>query len=154
MTDFFASLYEWFGLNPLFSTNFGDHLRGLDTACNDYAATPIYSVVGIAMMGLSMLFYALYYHVVDSVKYSRRGSWFVVLLALIILDFCIAFLLPYNDIQAGNFCKSEDFSIDGTDCFGFAFSNSIWAAIFFTFFSLLPFPRSLSVNCKFTPWKM
>mgnify|MGYP001298211249 CR=1 FL=1 len=30
MEEFFASLYEWFGLNPLYSTDMGDQLRGWD----------------------------------------------------------------------------------------------------------------------------
>lgn len=30
MLDFFASLYEWFGINPLYSIDMGDYLRGWD----------------------------------------------------------------------------------------------------------------------------
>jgi len=30
MKEFFASIYEWFGLFPLYSRDLGDHLRGWD----------------------------------------------------------------------------------------------------------------------------
>ena len=47
MNDFFASLYEFFGLAPLYSKDLGDHLRGLDITCQGYVGAPLYIYIGI-----------------------------------------------------------------------------------------------------------
>jgi hypothetical protein len=50
MKEFFASLYEWFGLMPLYSTDMGDQLRGWDITCTDYIGTPWYVYIGWIMI--------------------------------------------------------------------------------------------------------
>src|SRR5690554_4528576 len=128
MVDFFASLYEWFGLEPFYNTDMGDHLRGLDITCTKYDS-PSYLYIGWTMVILTLLFYAVQYHIYDSSKFSKKQHWWITALAIILLNFLIAFTIPFNSIQAGDFC--EELALNTSGCIGFALSNAIWSFILF-----------------------
>jgi hypothetical protein len=152
MRDFFAALYEWGGLNPLYATDLGDHLRGLDGTCSDFIWTPWYVNIGWTMLFIVGIFYALQYHMVDSPRFMRRRHWWLVALIIAAFNFVIAFLFPYNSLQTGEYCTQLVFST--TDCLGFGFSNALWSFILFGIISSVPWIRSFSTNCRFTTfWK-
>lgn len=152
MKDFFASLYEWFGLNPFFSRDMGDWLRGWDSTCTDYLDTSNYVVVGCIMLLLTGLFYALQYHILDSSRWNKKRHWWFFAMLLSIFNFISAFIPPFNAIQGGNFCNQLNLSI--SDCIGFGFSNAIWSFLLFLFITTIPLVRKFSVNCRHTTfWK-
>lgn len=152
MTDFFASLYEWWGLNPLYGTDLGDHLRGFDPGCSgNFTGTQYYLWIGISFLVVTLFAYLLFYHIVDSKNYKERKHWLIALAILLLINFLIAFVPIFNDFAAENYCVDK-LTFSNAECFGFGFTNAIWTFIFFTLLSANPF-RKLSKNCKHTPWK-
>jgi uncharacterized membrane protein YcgQ (UPF0703/DUF1980 family) len=152
MKDFFAGLYEWWGTNPFFARDLGDHLRGFDLVCEDYVGTPLYTYIGLGMIFTTFLSFLIQYYFIDSNRYSGRGHWLITSAILMIINFSIAFVLPFNDLQNTNYCSELNFSM--ADCLGFGFSNAIWSFILFLIITSLPFLRSRSINCRYTSiWK-
>ncbi|HEY0429973.1 MAG TPA: hypothetical protein VGC76_19470 [Pyrinomonadaceae bacterium] len=139
MRDFFASLYEWFGLSPFYSTDLGEHLRGYDITCSDYTGTPWYVYIGWIMIGLTIFFYILQYYIINSPGFNKRVHWWLTALVIILLNFFIAFILPWNEWQAGDFCKQLRITL--ADCLGFAASNAIWSFILFLLITSFNIPR-------------
>ena len=152
MKDFFASLYELWGLNPLLVEDLGDHLRGLDIICEGYGATSWYTYIGSAMVTLTLLSYATQYHFIDSNRYSGRLHLFITSIILMVINFLIAFSIPFNALQTSNYCSELNFN--SANCIGFGISNALWSFILFAIITSLPWPRSKSINCSHTVfWK-
>ena len=152
MVDFFASLYEWFGLNPVFSIDMADLLRGWDITCTGFIATPWYVYIGWIMIVLTTIIYTLQYHIIDSSTWNKKHHWWIFALIIVVLNFLIAFLIPFNIVQAGDFCNQLSLSV--SDCIGFGFSNAVWSFILFLIISTIPLFRKLSTNCRETTfWK-
>lgn len=152
MSTFFASLFEWWGLNPLYSVDLGDHLRGYDITCTDYISTPWYANIGWIMIGVTVLFYAVQYHIIDSPKFLRMYHWWLIALVIFILNFIIAFIIPFNAYQSSNYCNQ--LIITPADCVGFGISVAVWSLILFIIITSIPWPRGLSTNCRQTTfWK-
>ena len=152
MEEFFASLYEWFGLNPLYSTDMGDQLRGWDITCTDYIGTPWYVIIGWIMITTTAVFYALQYHIIDSSRWKNKTHWWIFALIIVLANFLVAFLIPYNSIQAGDYCNQLNISV--SDCVGFGLSNAVWSFILFAVITTIPVFRRFSNNCRHTTfWK-
>lgn len=152
MEEFFASIFEWFGTNPFYSTDLGDHLRGWDITCSGYIATHYYVIIGWSMIAITLLAYSLQYHIIDSPRYSYKRHWWITALIIFMLTYLVAFLIPFNSYQSVDYCT--DLNISTTDIFGFGFSVSIWSFILFILISSVPWIRSLSINCRNTTfWK-
>lgn len=142
MRDFFASLYEWFGLIPFYSTDLGEHLRGYDITCSDYLGTPLYVYIGSIMILLTLFFYFLQYLIINSSRFNKRIHWWIIALIIVLLNFLVAFTLPFNDLQAGDYCNQLKMSV--SDCVGFGFSNALWSFILFLLITSFPYPRKLT----------
>lgn len=152
MIEFFASLYEWFGFMPLFSTDMGDQLRGWDITCTNYIGTPWYIYIGWILIIVTSLLYALQYHIYDSTRFNKKHHWWIMALIIVALNFLVAFTISFNTINAGDFCNQLNLSV--SDCIGFGLSNAIWSFIFFLIISTIPMLRRLSTNCRNTTfWK-
>jgi len=152
MNDFFASLYELFGIAPFYSSDMGDHLRGWDITCSDFIATPWYTYIGLIMIGITLFVYMLQYHIIDRSDWSKRRHWWMFALLAVLLNFSIAFTIPYNAVQAGEYCNQ--LIIGFSDCMGFAFSNALWSFLLFLIITTIPVFRQFSVNCSHTTfWK-
>jgi hypothetical protein len=154
MLEFFATIYEWFGLIPFYSTDMGDHLRGYDVTCTDFIATPWYVYIGWIMIVLISLVFVLMYYIVGNKisDYNEAKHWWYFALGLVLLNFFIAFGIPYNSLQAGEYCNQ--LNINSSDCIGFGFSSALWSLIFFGIISSIPLFRSRSNNCRHTTfWK-
>lgn len=152
MVNFFASLYEWFGLMRLYARDLGDFLRGWDITCTNFIATPWYVYIGWTMIILTSFSYALQYHIIDNSRFNKRRHWWLIAFLIFILNFLIAFSIPYNSIQAGDYCK--DLTISTSDCLGFGLSNAIWSLILFLIITTIPLIRKFSTNCRHTTfWK-
>lgn len=152
MLDFFASLYEWFGINPLYSIDMGDYLRGWDITCTDYIGTPWYAIFGWIMISSTAVLYALQYHIIDSPRWKNKTHWWLFALIIVLVNFIIAFLIPYNSIQTGDYCNQLNISV--SDCVGFGLSNAAWSFILFALITTIPVFRRFSNNCRYTTfWK-
>lgn len=152
ITSFFASLFEWFGLNPLYGNDLGEYLRGFDITCSDYLDTHWYSIIGFTMIGSVIFLYFLQYHILDKFKFDRFYHWWFFAVILVVLNFMVAFTIPYNAIHSNNFCSS--LILNNTDCFGFGFSNAIWSFIFYTLITTFKYPKHLANNSRYTTfWK-
>lgn len=152
MDEFFASLYEWWGLLPFFSTDMGDHLRGYDNTCSDYVDTNWYVNIGWMMTVLTGLFYVVQYHILDSPRFNKKYHWWSFALVNMIINFLIAFAIPFNAIQTEDFCDQLNITVG--DCAGFGFSNALWSLLLFALVTSVPWIRMQSVNCRHTTfWK-
>lgn len=152
MLDFFASLYEWFGLIPFYSTDMGDMLRGWDITCTDYIGTPWYIYIGTILIISTSLCFAFQYYIYDSSRFNKKQHWWIMAIVIIIINFSIAFTIPFNIITAGDFCSELNLSV--SDCAGFGLSNALWSFIFFIIISSNPIIRSKSKNVRNTTfWK-
>lgn len=152
MKEFFASLYEWFGVIPLYSRDMGDQLRGWDITCTDYIATPWYVYIGWIMIILTGFIYALQYHIIDNSRLNKKMHWWLFALLIVVLNFLIAFTIPFNTLQASDYCNQLNLSV--SDCIGFGLSNAVWSLILFVIISTPPLIRRFSTNCRLTTfWK-
>ena len=151
MKEVFAGLYNWFGIIPV-SKDLNDHLRGFDIGCEDFLATNKYLLVGWIMIALTIFGYALQYHIVDRRSYSQKHHWWITAMVIFLLNFAIAFLIPYNDIRTMNYCVNLQLQV--LDCYPYAISNGVWSLLLFLLMTSTPFPRKLSTNCSYTTfWK-
>jgi hypothetical protein len=151
MKEFFAGLFEWWGLWP-YSKDLGDHLRGFDITCTDYIGTPWYIYIGIAMILVTGFFYSLQYHIIDSPRFMRRKHWWINALIIVGLNFLIAFILPYNSLQSDDYCNQLHFT--AFDCVVFGLSSAAWSLLLYGIISSIPLFRRFSTNCRQTTfWK-
>jgi hypothetical protein len=151
MMDFFASIFEWWGINPLYAGDLGVHLRGYDLH-GHYDGTPWYIYLGWSMIGLTLLTFALFYVIIDKEKFKRAWHWWIMALVLFIINFSIGFTIPYNDLNGGTINKT--LHINTADCLGFAFSIAFWSLILLAFLTILPLRKAISNNCRNTTfWK-
>jgi uncharacterized membrane protein YjgN (DUF898 family) len=152
MKEFFAGLYEWWGLNPFYATDLADHLRGYDITCTDYVATPWYSFIGFSMLISTLFLYAIQYHIIDSTRFNKTIHWWIMALVIVILNFLIAFSIPFNSLQTEDYCSELFFNF--SDCLGFGISNAIWSLVVFILITSAPWIRGRSINCRHTTlWK-
>lgn len=152
ITNFCASLYEWFGLNPLYSKDLGEHLRGFDITCTNYFGSHWYSIIGLTMIGVVVFIYLLQYHILDSFKFDKRYHWWIFALIIVVVNYLIAFTIPYNAIHSNDYCN--ELILSTTDCFGFGFSNALWSFIFYILLTSFKYPKHLANNTRYTTfWK-
>ncbi|MDE0472014.1 MAG: hypothetical protein OXH57_08740 [Ekhidna sp.] len=151
MEEFFAAIYEWFGF-PLYSTDMGDHLRGWDITCTDYIGNSYYIMIGWSMVVITTLFYAIQYHIIDSPWFNKKQHWWLISLLVVLLNFFVAFGIPYNSVQAEDYCNELNLSV--LDCIGFGFSNALWSFVLFIIITSLKYPRNFGNNSRHTTfWK-
>lgn len=152
MEEFFASLYEWFGPNPFYSEDMAELMRGWDITCTDYIGTPWYVIIGWSMVAITAVFYVLQYHIIDSSKFNKKHHWWIVALAVVLINFLNAFLIMNNTIQAGDYCTNDNIAMP--DSIGIGLSNAIWSLILFILLTSFKYPRNLGINCSHTTfWK-
>jgi hypothetical protein len=135
MNEFFARMYEWFGLLPLYSRDLGDHLRGLDFACTGYLAIPWYTYTAFIMIISTVIFYGLQYDLISGTRFTRRRHWGLTALLIVMFNFFIAFLMPWMVILSGSYCQR--LKIYFIDCVGFGISNAAWALVLFGLLSTI-----------------
>ncbi len=139
MNDIFASIYEWFGLFPVYSVDLGDHLRGLDLTCSDYVGSPLYTYIGLIMLGSVLACYVGQYHILNSTRYNKRGHWWITAFLLILFNFLVAFGWALKDLSTENYCNKLHFST--VDCVFFGLSVAFWSLFVFGILTASPYPR-------------
>jgi hypothetical protein len=153
MNNFFAGLFEWWGLMPLYATDLGDHLRGYDISCNDYVGTPWYSIIGVTMISITVMFFALQYNIIDSTRYNAKIHTWISALIITFLNFLIPFTITFNTLHSQNYCNELVFTV--SDCLGLGISVSLWSFFLFALITSIPWLRgNFSRNCRHTTlWK-
>jgi len=135
MDEFFARMYEWFGLIPIYSKDLGEFLRGYDYACTGYFALHWYLYIGLFMIVSTLLLFALQFDLVSGIRFKKIEHWELAGLIVAIVNFAIAFGVPFIAIQNGRYCMR--LKLATMDCLTFGFSNALWALVFFSLLSLL-----------------
>jgi LPXTG-motif cell wall-anchored protein len=116
-----------------------DHLRGFDITCTGDTGTPLYLAVGIVVILSGLLFYALQYHLINSSSFNKKGHWWLAAALLCLINFLVAFGLPFGDYQSGNYCSQ--LIISTTDCVMFGISAAIWSLIWFVILTSFSIPK-------------
>jgi len=129
MKDFFAHLYEWFGLIPLYSKDLSDFLKGWDYACVGYYALHWYFFIGMMMIILTGLIFALQYDLISGTRFKKREHWELAALVVFICNFVIAFIVPFVAEETKYHCSQLKLSV--LDCVFFGLSNAVWGLILF-----------------------
>jgi hypothetical protein len=135
MTKFFATLYEWFGLVPVYSHDMAEFLKGMDVSCTGYYALPWYFYIGLLMIVLTLLLFGLQYDLVSNKRFPKFEHWALALLVVVIVNFATAFTVPFVAHETGFYCPSLHITV--FDCIGFGLSNAAWAVVFFSILNLV-----------------
>ena len=136
MKEIFARLYEWFGSIPFYSKDMDDYLRGLDFACTGYFAIPWYLYVGLVMIIITVLIFALQNDIIDSRRYKKAGHWGLAAARIVLFNFFFAAAIPFIALQNNAYCSRLKLSV--ADCIGFGVDNALWSLILFVIISQLP----------------
>jgi hypothetical protein len=134
MDDFFARLYEWFGLIPVYSKDLSEFLKGWDYACTGYFALHWYLYVGLFMITSTILLFALQYDLVNSKRFKKRQHWGLTALIVFIVNFAVAFAVPFVALQTGMHCMR--LKLATFDCLTFGLSNAVWSIVLLSLLSL------------------
>jgi len=135
MKYFFAHLYEWFGWIHIYSNDMSDFLKGWDYACVGYFALPWYTLIGMMMIILTVLIFALQYDLISGTRFKKREHWELAALVVLIINFLIAFSVPLIAISKNMHCPSLRLTI--SDSIYFGLSNAVWAFILFSILSAI-----------------
>jgi hypothetical protein len=130
LVHFFANLYEWFGLMHIYSKDMSDFLKGWDYACTGYFALPWYTLIGLVMVILTTLIFALQYDLISAVRFKKSEHWELAAIVVVICNFIIAFTIPFVAINKEMLCPQ--LKLSASDCIFFGLSNAIWSLIFFS----------------------
>lgn len=112
-----------------YSTDLHEHLKGLDTECNDYGSTSIYQSVFWTILILSFVVLVNYYRgLFHRPKFTSKLFWFFNVLTVCIVIFILSYFKSSADLQSGNICS--DLRFTESDCILFALTASVYALIF------------------------
>jgi len=135
MRDFFAHMYEWFGLVPLYSRDLSDFLKGWDYACVGYFALPWYTYIGLLMFITTILIFALQYDLVSGERFKKWEHAELSVFIVVVVNFAIAFTIPAVAILKKMHCPGLHLTF--SDCLVFGLSDAIWSFILFGILSLI-----------------
>jgi hypothetical protein len=148
----FKNMYEFFGLNPFYSSTLAELLRGSESS--GCVSGPSYVFFGFIMLLSVGLVYSLMYHIIDSPKFSGIKWWWVFggLTVVFNLIFPSAYLLKFVGGRWEVFECAEEFIsiIASADVWMFGVDNAIWSLVLFALLSCPPLLRKLSKNCYTT----
>ncbi|MGL5890372.1 MAG: hypothetical protein ACRC3B_10830 [Bacteroidia bacterium] len=151
MNSFFSNLFSWWGTLSFYSNDMREFMNGYDRIAGDYTGSARFAFAGLSLLVLTAATFSFYYFVLDSSRYSGRKHWAMFLLAAVLLSGIVSWFIGYPALNAAG--SDPDLYIGSVDCLGFAASAMIWSFILFVLLSLSPFPRKMSTNCTYTPWK-
>lgn len=147
MKDFFASLYEL--LKPLYGPDLADHLYGL-LPDGTFGGPSLYPTVGLFLFIGTPVGAILYYYGLNKVRYSRWYHWLFALLLIGLVEWFVAFYLPYKDKENGLIAPQIEPNISMSNLVGFGMVNLIYSIALFFLVSILI--KRWSRNCSTTPF--
>jgi quinol-cytochrome oxidoreductase complex cytochrome b subunit len=122
-------LYSWFGIIPLYSRDLDAFLRGWDQACTGYYALHWYLYIGLIMVIMTLLIFALQYDLASPERFKRSEHIELSFLMVFLSNFVIAFIIPMAAFLTKSHCAQLQLSV--SDCMLFALSDGVWSIIFF-----------------------
>lgn len=84
-------------MNDLFA-NWYELLAYFDGFSNDMYYNQTYLSIGLCMVLIPVAVLAVYYYAVNSVKFSKRWHWLLLVIVLCFVNFGIAYSISYNSI--------------------------------------------------------
>lgn len=123
-----VKFYEWLFTAPGFSDEMYNH--------------DVYSIITGITVALTWSAAAIFYYVINSVKFSRWYHWLSVLAIVTLVTPVIGFLVNQSIFDQNNLSYSGEAA-------SFEFSNMIYTALLFTVASFSM--RWWSTNCRHTP---
>lgn len=132
MNDFFAPLYEGWGLFYL------------DTFSDDLYNNRLYIPVGWTLLLSTLILMAAYYYLINHPRFNRWYHWLLYTGIVAVINFAVAYFVSYNEI---NMLYEED--PYSTQYYTFGLVNFLYALIFSMLFSYII--RWWSINCATTP---
>ena len=138
--SFFARLYEWFGLLPVYSHDMAEFLKGMDVSCTGYYALPWYFYVGLLMIIITTLLFLMQYDLISSRRFPKAEHWGLAAFVVFVVNYALAFTAPFVAQQTKFYCPGLQLTV--VDCIGFGVSNGAWALVYFSLLSLVQKVRS------------
>ncbi len=132
MNDFFAPLYEGWGL--FYLNNFSDDLY------NNQLYLPIGWTLLLSTLGLM----AVYYYLINHPRFNRWYHWLLYVGLVGLINFAVAYFVSHDEI---NMLYEED--PYRAQYYTFGLVNLLYAFVFCTIFSYII--RWWSINCATTP---
>ena len=146
--DFFSSLYEFFGLMPLYSEDMAYALTGTDP-CGTEEGTHWLTIIGLLMISSVVLTYLIFYHFYNSSGFNKVKHWWIVAMIMLSFNFFIAFVLSFNIYSGAEDCEKLG-TIVFMDTVSIGLVNAIWSILIYIFITTIPWPRRMSTNCSGT----
>lgn len=132
MNDFFAPLYEGWGLFYL------------NTFSDDLYNNQLYLPVGWTLLLSSLVSMAIFYYVINHPRFNRWYHWLLFTALIAVINFAVAYFTSYNEI---NLLYEED--PYNTQYYTFGLVNFLYTFIFSAIFSFAL--RWWSINSATTP---
>jgi len=135
MNDFFASWYEL--------------LAYFDGFSDDMYNQNLYITIGLCMILIPIAVLAIYYYVVNSVKFAKWWHWLLLVVVLCVINFGIAYGVSYNELsylyEQQN--KTLPYSMEFVS---FSLVNALWTFVVSFIWSMII--KWGSKNCRRTPF--
>lgn len=146
MNGIFSWIYGWF--ISIFGEDLDYHLFGYECQGEEFVlgSRCLYTPIGIVALGVAILFFVLYYYVVNSAKLNRWWHWVIVLLLVGIVNFFVGY--AWTNAELPN--VSECLTVKVGDCWLFGLANAIVSSLFFIIISFAG--KWGSSQCKWTPF--
>ena len=114
MNDFFANWYEL--------------LAYFDALSNDLYDQNLYITIGLCMVLIPIAVLAIYYYVINSVKFNKWWHWLLLVIVLCAINFGIAYSISYNELSY-LYGQQNQLLPYHTEIIGFSLINAIWTFI-------------------------
>lgn len=137
LNDLFARLYEL--------------LSFFDGFSDDMYSNNLYLPIGLCMILIPIVCLAVYYYVVNAVKYSKWWHWLIFVLILCGINFGIAYGISFQNIHDMyiDLNTEPDYGL-ATCCFSFSMINVFWCFLVSFVWSMII--KWGSTNCRRTPF--
>lgn len=160
----FINPLEWIYrlFSSIYGENMADYLAGYDCIKEEFDVLPnLFIPIGIVAIGIALLFFVVYYYIVNSAKFNRWYHWVIVMLLVGVVNLFIGYgwtspklpeigeCLRYLVNEDGELNKSIEVITNGSFWL-FGLANAIVSALFFIIISFAG--KWGSSQCKHTPF--
>lgn len=146
MNIVFEVIYGWFV--SIFGTDLDTHLLGGVCQGDEivWDGKFLYTPIGLVALGVAVLFFVLYYYIINSAKLNKWWHWLIVMLLVGIISFFIGY--AWTNAELPN--VSECLTVKVGDCWLFGLANAIVSVLFFIVLSFIG--KWGSTQCRRTPF--
>ena len=136
MNDFFAGWYELLAYFEGFSDDLYDQ--------------SLYLTIGLCMVLIPIGVLTIYYYAIDSVKFSEKCHWLLLVVALCAINWGIAYGITYNELSSLYESQNQELPYSETVLVSFSLINALWTLIVSFVWSMMI--KWGSKNCRRTPF--